>query len=67
MRHKNNAMQTLEKRYARSAQKMLMFESGLAVAEMQQARLATLHDKVLEKYVTRLGTLNPCSDDAGEE
>ena len=60
-------MQTLEKRDARSAQKMLMFESGLAVAEMSQARLDTLHDKVLKKYVARLGTFNPRNNDAFDE
>ena len=56
-------MNPLEKKYAKSAQKMLIFESGLAVSEMKQSKLEVLHQRMAEQYKTCLEDYDPvCSD-----
>lgn len=55
-------MNPYEKRYAHAAQKMMIFEAGLAVAEMPQVRLRTLEAEVYRDYATRLGLFGPRSD-----
>ena len=52
-------MQPKEKRYARAAQKMLIFEAHLVVAEMRHERLSTLEVKVYREYATQLSMLDP--------
>ena len=59
-------MQPNGKRCARAVQKMLIFEAGLAVAEMLQARLRTLEAKVYREYATRLRMFDPRSEDTLE-
>ena len=56
-------MNPMEKKYAKSAQKVLIFESGLAVSEMQQAKIEVLHERMVEQYRSRLDVFDPLSDD----
>ena len=56
-------MNPSEKRYAKSAQKTLIFESGLAVLEMRQAKIETLYERMIEQYRAQLGDFDPCSDE----
>ena len=57
-------MNQIEKKYAKSAQKLLIFESGLAVSEMRQAKIEVLHERMVEQYSTRLDAFDPMSDDS---
>ena len=56
-------MNTIEKKYAKSAQKFLIFESGLAVSEMRQAKVEVLQIRMAEQYKSRLLEFNPVSDE----
>ena len=56
-------MNPSEKRYAKSAQKTLIFESGLAVSEMRQSKMETLYERMIEQYRARLEDFDPCSDE----
>ena len=56
-------MNPSEKRYAKSAQKTLIFESGLAVLEMRQSKMETLYERMIEQYRARLEDFDPCSDE----
>ena len=50
-------------KYAKSAQKMIIFESSLAVSEMQQAKLEVLYERMSEQYKARLADFDPVSQD----
>ena len=56
-------MNPMEKKYAKSAQKMIIFESGLAVSEMSQSKVEVLHHRMVEQYKVRLEEYNPMCDD----
>ena len=56
-------MNPIEKKYAKSAQKLLVFECGLAVSEMRQAKIEVLHKTMVEQYRSRLDAFNPLDDD----
>ena len=56
-------MNPTEKKYAKAAQKMLIFESGLAVSEMKQSKMDVLHMRMAEQYKTRLDDFDPVSSD----
>ena len=56
-------MNPMEKKYAKSAQKMIIFESGLAVSEMSQSKVEVLHHRMVEQYKVRLEEYNPVCDD----
>ena len=56
-------MNPVEKKYAKAAQKMLIFESGLAVSEMKQSKMEVLHMRMAEQYKTRLDDFDPVSSD----
>ena len=56
-------MNPIEKKYAKSAQKLLVFECGLAVSEMRQAKIEVLHERMVEQYRSRLEAFNPVDDD----
>ena len=53
----------MEKKYAKSAQKLLVFECGLAVSEMRQAKMEVLHERMVEQYTSRLEAFNPLDDE----
>ena len=55
-------MNAMEKKYAKSAQKMLIFEFGLAVSEMRQAKIEVLFERMVEQYKSRLEEFDPTSD-----
>ena len=57
-------MNPIEKKYAKSAQKMIIFECGLAVSEMRQAKIEVLHERMVEQYRSRLDVFDPVSDEA---
>ena len=56
-------MNPSEKRYAKSAQKTLIFESGLAVSELRQSKMETLYERMIEQYRVRLEDFDLCSDE----
>ena len=56
-------MNPMEKKYAKSAQKMIIFESGLAISEMPQARVEVLYARMAKQYKMRLEEFNPVSED----
>ena len=56
-----NIMNAVEKKYAKAAQKMIIFKSGIAVSEIQQSKLEVLHMRMAEQYKTRLGDFDPVS------
>ena len=56
-------MNPIEKKYAKSAQKMIIFESGLAILEMPQARVEVLYERMAKQYKMRLEEFNPVSED----
>ena len=59
-------MQANEKRYARAAKKMIIFEARLSVAEMPQTKLSVLEDKAFKEYEARLAMFDPCLDESLE-
>ena len=52
-------MNTFETKYAKAVQRLIWFESGLAVSEMPQARLNVLHEKSFAEYEARLNSFDP--------
>ena len=56
-------MNQLERKYAKAVQKMIFFESGLAVAELPQSKLDVLQDSAHKEYEARLAMFDPTCDD----
>ena len=57
----------MEKKYAKSAQKFILFECGLAVSEMRQAKIEVLHKRMVEQYRSRLDAFDPVWDESLHE
>ena len=60
-------MNAIKKKYAKAAQKLIIFKSGLAVLEMRQAKVEVLHERMVEQYSTRLDAFDPMADESLHE
>ena len=47
-------MNPMEKKHANAAKKFLIFESGLVVSEMRQAKVEVLHERMVDQHEARL-------------
>jgi len=56
-------MNASEKKFVKVAQKMLVFESGLAISERPQSRIAEVHRWMIHEYTTRLEDFDPTMDE----
>ena len=56
-------MNPMEKKHVKLAQKLLVFESGLAVSEMRQAKIEASRERIVEQHEARLEAFDPLDDD----
>ena len=57
-------MNPMEEKHAKWAQKLLVFESRLAVSEMRSAKKEVFHERIVDQCKSCLEAFDPVDDDA---